>query len=142
MGKKIDKHRVFADAYLVSQLETEKDRIAEAEEVAGYKPGGGARLLRLADVREYIELKRLEIERSSIVDPGDSEEIADSDKVAAFFTAVMNAGSPDRFSSADLRDQMKAAEFLAKYHDTLSKEQTGKKENQSVIISGGDDLES
>lgn len=225
MSRIIDRHRVFADAYLASRLHTKKDRIAEAEVIAGYKPGGGARILRLPDVREYIEHARREMEKAaeSIIDMVDSEEItalinsivaeykdsdnferqiedstgvedgegkecsnvlpthrtmdlsgetgasfqeylereikeffekrqidtesqkseiAGSEKVAAFFTAVMNAGDPERFSSADLRDQMKAAEFLAKYHGMFSKEQADKEQVQPVIISGDDSIES
>lgn len=188
MGKIIEKHKLFADTFLSSSKPTVGERIAEAEKAAGYKSGGGARLLRMKDIMEYIDRQRqgiqamgsgksagdtddivelagtiiagLELDddgtltghleeklREALSDDGvgceaQREEIADPDDVAVFLTAVMNAGGPERFAMADLKEQMKAAEFLAKYHGMFSKEKVSSElTHQQLEILGDDQLE-
>lgn len=132
-----DKQRVFADAFLESQIKSVKERAAEAANLAGYKPGGAMRLLSVTAVKDYLGQRQLEMARSESGKRG--KEIAGPEDVAAFLTSVMN-GDSDSFGPADLRDQMKAAEYLGKYHGMFNREH-GTQEAQPVIISGDDELE-
>lgn len=138
MDKINSKKKAFADAFLESQIKRTKERSEQAAVCAGYKPSGGARLLREPMIKEYMAKRQLEIAHNESSRRG--EGIAGPEDVAAFLTSVMN-GDSDRFGPADLRDQMKAAEYLGKYHGMFSKEQNTGEPTLPVIISGDDELE-
>lgn len=138
MDKINDKQKAFADAFLESKIKKAKERSEQAAVCAGYRPSGGARLLREPAVKEYMGKRQLEIAHNESSRRG--EAIAGPEDVAAFLTSVMN-GDADRFGPADLRDQMKAAEYLGKYHGMFSREQSTGEPAMPVIISGDDELE-
>lgn len=138
MDKINNKQKVFADVFLESQIKRTNERAAQAAVLAGYKSSGGARLLRAPAVKEYMARRQLEMAHNESNKNG--KEIAGPEDVAAFLTSVMN-GDSDRFGPADLRDQMKAAEYLGKYHGMFTKEQSAGELALPVIISGDDELE-
>ena len=127
------RQKAFADAFLSSGEEDFKERVRMAAGKAGYVPDGGIRLLRIPAVKQYVA------EMQAAAEP-DEDEVAGPQEVAAFLTAVMK-GDARRDAPPELKDQMKAAEYLAKYHGMFDKDQGDGGAMQPVIFAGEDALE-
>jgi phage terminase small subunit len=94
-----EQQKKFADYYI------ESGNASESYQRAGYKAKGNvaevnaSRLLRNAKVQEYIK------ERNKLLE---SDRIANMEEVKTFWTNTMRNGN------ADLKDRLKASEYIAK----------------------------
>jgi phage terminase small subunit len=94
-----ERQKKFADFYI------QTGNAAESYKRAGYKAKGNvaevnaSRLLRNAKVLEYITERNKQLE---------SDRIADMEEVKVFWTKTL------RNQEADLKDRLKASEFIAK----------------------------
>lgn len=125
--------QMFSDEYLIDFNAT------QAAKRAGYSPrtacSQGSRLLRNVEVQKYIAAR---------IGERESELVAKSDEVLRFLTAVMR-GELERVTATaygevihvDQRNQLKAAELLAKYYGLLRQGATLRK---NVTITFVDDL--
>lgn len=132
------KRKAFCDAYLANGMNATK-----AAKEAGYSDktaySQGNRLLKNAEVREYIKERTEELARDRIVS---------GNEVLAFLSDVMNGnmletkivvtdGEVVEHGYVDQRNQLKAAEVLAKCHGLMVQKVN---HNGAVAVTFVDDL--
>ncbi len=120
----------FAEAWLRCRNET------QAAVEAGYTPRSahnqGSRLMKNEEVKEYIRA-RLRAQ--------DAREVAKTDEVLKFLTAVMRGEEKDQFGlDAQLADRIKAGVELLKRYTAV--EEGEEKEGQNIVIHFGGGEES
>lgn len=132
-----DRQKRFCDEYLIDC------NAAQAAKRSGYAPSSGHKLLKKAQVQEYIEAQMKIIH---------NEKIADVQEISAYLTSVMRGtcekqtitevgegGETTTFITVPAKERLKAAELLGKRHGMFSE----KKEvsfNLPVFISGEENI--
>lgn len=113
----------FCDEYLVSGNATDAAKKAGYSQKTGYSQG--QRLLKNAEVSEYLEKRMQELQ---------SAKIASAEEVLQYITSVV------RSENEETKDRLKASELLAKRYGMLT-DRVNITGAIPVVICGEDDLQ-
>jgi phage terminase small subunit len=115
-----EQQKRFADYYIESGNATESYKRAGYKAKGNVAEANASRLLRHAKVQEYIEERNKQLE---------SDRIANMEEVKTFWTNTMRNGE------ADLKDRLKASEYIAKTNAAfIEKQQITGEMQQNVNV--------
>jgi phage terminase small subunit len=113
-----EQQKRFADYYIESGNATESYKRAGYKAKGNVAEANASRLLRHAKVQEYIEERNKQLE---------SDRIANMEEVKTFWTNTMRNGE------ADLKDRLKASEYIAKTNAAFIEKQEVKSETEGTL---------